>query len=118
MRHHKAHRTLGRPARQRKALLRSLARELILNDRIQTTEAKAKEVQPFVERLVTDAHKNTLAATRRIEGRIGEQARKRLMNEVAPAYTDRPGGYTRIVKLPFRESDSASMAVIEFVETQ
>ena len=116
MRHHKANRTLSRPARQRKALLRSLARELALNSRIQTTEAKAKEVQPFVEKLVTEAKKETQSAIRRIESYIGEEARKRLMNEIAPAYRERHGGYTRIVKLPYRESDNASLAVIEFVE--
>lgn len=116
MRNHKAHRSLKRPARQRKALLRSLARELILHGRIETTEAKAKEVRPFAEKLVTEAGKNTLASVRRIESRVGEQARKRLCEEIAPAYANRSGGYTRVVKLPYRESDGASMAVIEFVD--
>jgi len=115
MRHHKSNRTLGRPARQRKALLRSLARNVVLHKRIKTTEAKAKEVQPFVEKLLTHAKKNDLPTRRRIESQIGEDARKRLCAEIAPQHAERPGGYTRIVKLPYRESDGASMAIIEFV---
>ena len=115
MRHHKANRTLCRPRKQRTALLNTLAREVILHDSIRTTEAKAKEVRPYVERLVTEARKGTIASIRRIEARIGDDARSRLVDQILPRLADREGGYTRITKLPYRESDGASMAVIEFV---
>jgi len=110
MRHHKSHRTLGRNARQR-----SQARSLMLNERIQTTEAKAKELRPFIEKLLTRAKKNDVPAIRHIESHVGAQARKRLCEEIAPRHEGRHGGYTRVVKLPYRESDGASMAIIEFV---
>ncbi|MEX0673096.1 MAG: 50S ribosomal protein L17 [Candidatus Paceibacterota bacterium] len=116
MRHHKTHRTLGRVSRQRKALLCSLARSLVLHDRIQTTEAKAKELRPFAEKLLTEAKKNTQASIRRVENKIGPDARVKLCGELASRYQEREGGYTRIVKLPYRKSDSASLAIIEFVE--
>jgi len=115
MRHHRSNRTLSRTAIQRKALLRSLSRELILKEQIQTTEAKAKEVRPFVEKLITNAKKENIPAIRHIESQIGAEARKRLMNDVLPRYSDRHGGYTRITKLPYRHSDSASMALIELI---
>ncbi len=115
MRHHKTTRTLGRVSRQRKALLRSLARSLFLHGRIQTTEAKAKELRPYAERLVTEASKGTVASIRNLEVAVGEEARKKLVEEILPRYQDRPGGYTRIVKLPHRPGDAASMAVIELV---
>lgn len=95
--------------------MRTLARELFLHGRIQTTEAKAKEVQPFAERLITEAKKGTLAGTRRIESQIGEDARRMLETDIVKRLQDRTGGYTRVVKLPYRQSDSASLAVIELV---
>ncbi|MEX1027304.1 MAG: 50S ribosomal protein L17 [Candidatus Paceibacterota bacterium] len=116
MRHHKTTRTLGRVSRQRKALLCSLARSLVLHGRIQTTEAKAKELRPFAEKLVTEAKKETQASIRRVENKIGPDARVKLCSELAPGYKERQGGYTRIVKLPYRTSDAASLAIIEFVE--
>lgn len=115
MKHHKATRTLSRVSRQRKALLRSLARSLVINGSIKTTEAKAKELRPYVERLVTHAKKNSLASTRHIEGQIGTEARKKISQDAVAKYMERMGGYTRITKLPYRKSDGASMAIIEFV---
>lgn len=116
MRHHQAKRTLGRSRDQRAALMRHLAESLIKNGKIKTTEAKAKEVRPFIEKLVTMARKNTLASRRTVVARLGrEDAAERLVKEIAPQYASRPGGYTRITKLAPRAGDGAKMAVIEFV---
>jgi large subunit ribosomal protein L17 len=116
MKHHKNKRTLGRTAQQREALLRHLAESLVLHGKIKTTEAKAKEVRPFIEKLVTMARKNTLASKRTVEARVGrEDIAKMLVEDIAPRYAQRPGGYTRITKLAPRQGDGAKMAVVEFV---
>ncbi|MDP3955989.1 MAG: 50S ribosomal protein L17 [bacterium] len=116
MNHHKAKRTLGRDRDQHAALMRHLAESLIKHGKIKTTEAKAKEVRPFVEKLVTMAGKNTLASRRIVASRLGrEDVSEKLVKEIAPRYIERPGGYTRITKLAPRMSDGARMAVIEFV---
>lgn len=116
MRHGNQNRKFGRETGQRRALLRSLAEALIKKGKIQTTEAKAKELRPFVEKLVTLARKNTLASRRLVISRLGTEPRATaLFKTIAPRYAERPGGYTRIVKLPPRKSDSAKMAIIEFV---
>ena len=115
MRHHNANRKFGRPARQRKALLRSLARSLVIHERIETTEAKAKEVRPFVEKLVTKGKKGTLAGTRALVAEIGPRAAKKTIEKLGERYQTRAGGYTRIVKLPRRMSDGSPMAIIELV---
>ena len=117
MKHHKRGRTLGRrTSAQRNALLKSLARSLVVHEKIRTTEAKAKEMRPFVERLVTHGKKGGLSVERLLISRIGgEVEAKKILSEIAPRYKDRQGGYTRIVKLPRRLSDSASMALITFV---
>ncbi len=116
MRHHNANRKFGRPAGQRRALLRSLAEGLIKHGRIVTTEAKAKELRPYIEKLVTTARTGTLASERLVISRLGTAARaKKLVKEIAPKYKERAGGYTRIIKLSPRTSDSAKMAMIEFV---
>lgn len=115
MKHHSKNRKFGRPAGQRKALLRSLARSLVMSERISTTEAKAKELRPVIEKMVTNAKGGSLSARRAVVGEIGEDMGKKLVDEVAPRYMERAGGYTRIVKLPLRQSDSAKMAMIEFV---
>lgn len=117
MRHHKKGRTFGRERKVRVALLRSLARSLIEHERIVTTEAKAKELRPFVERLLTYGKKASLAHERLIVSRLGGgrvEARK-LISTISPRYKDRHGGYTSIVKLPVRKSDSAKMASIRFI---
>lgn len=116
MRHGNVNRKFGRKAGQRRALLRSLANNLLRDGKIKTTEAKAKELRPFVEKLVTTARKNTLAARRLVISRLGSEAQVgELMKTIAPRYEKRPGGYTRITKLSPRKSDSAKMAIIEFV---
>lgn len=116
MRHHKKTRSFGRDTNQRRALLQSLARNLVIVGSISTTEAKAKELRPFIERIVTKAKQDTLANHRYVVERLGSKAEARkLVKEVAPKYADRKGGYTRIVKLPNRVSDGSPMAVIEFV---
>ena len=116
MRHHNKNRKFGRKRDQRVALLRSLAVSLIGRGKIRTTEAKAKELRPFVEQLVTKGREGTLASRRLITARLGNSKEsKKLMDDIAPKYKDRSGGYTRIVKLPSRKSDGSKMAVIEFV---
>jgi len=115
MRHHNANRKFGRPANQRKALLRSLARSLVLHGKITTTEAKAKEVRPFVEKIITKGKKGGLANNRLIIAEIGPRAGKKTMEVFSKQYEKRQGGYTRITKLPQRMSDGSKMAVIELV---
>lgn len=116
MRHNNVNRKFGRKTGGRRALLRSLAESLIKEGKIKTTEAKAKELRPFVEKLVTLARKNTLSSRRLVISRLGTEDRAfELLRTIAPRYAERPGGYTRITKLSPRKSDSAKMAVIEFV---
>lgn len=116
MRHHSKIKKFGREKNQRKALMRSLARNLIRHDRITTTEAKAKALRPFVEKLVTKAKNGTLASRRLASSEIhGAAEVKKLFSETAPRYKERAGGYTRIVKMPRRDLDGAPMAMIEFV---
>jgi large subunit ribosomal protein L17 len=115
MRHHNANRKFGREKGQRKALLKSLAHNLVLEGKIKTTEAKAKEVRPYVEKLVTLGKKETPASRRLLESRVGKMAAKKIAQSLAGTYKDRNGGYTRITKLVRRDSDGAKMAVIEFV---
>lgn len=116
MRHASNVRKFGREKNQRHALMRSLARNLIRDTRIQTTTAKAKELRPYVEKLVTKAKSDTVASRRLINSRImGATETKKLFAEIAPKYKERKGGYIRIVKLPNRDLDGAQMALIEFV---
>jgi large subunit ribosomal protein L17 len=116
MRHHKKTRTLGRDKNQRVALMKSLARNLINEGTIVTTEAKAKSLRPLIERLLTKAKTPTLATIRHIASTLSSPAAaSKLTKEVAPKFADRKGGYTRIIKLPRRNSDNSPMAVITFV---
>lgn len=110
-------RTFGRPSNQRRALMRSLARSLVLKERISTTHAKAKSLRPFIERLVTYAKKNTLASRRLTKTRLGDdEAVKKLFDSIGPRYLDRAGGYTRVVKRTVRGSnDARKLAYIAFV---
>ncbi|HYC83543.1 MAG TPA: 50S ribosomal protein L17 [Candidatus Paceibacterota bacterium] len=115
MRHNNHNRKFGRPADQRRALLRSLAEGLILHGRITTTEAKAKELRPFVEKLITKAKTDSVVSRRLVVSELGTQDRAEALFKVAPRFSDRPGGYTRIVKLPRRTGDASPMAIIELV---
>lgn len=107
----------NRPSNQYRALLRSLARSLILEERISTTEAKAKTLRPFIERLVTYAKKNTLASRRLAITRLHDaSAVKKLFDSIGPRYEKRAGGYTRVVKRTKRGgNDARKLAYIAFV---
>lgn len=117
MRHGSKNRTLSRPARQKTALMRGLAVSLIENGQIKTTEAKAKELRPFAERLVTYGKEGTIAARRKAATALGEPKDtviKKLFEEVAPKFADRKGGYTRVIKMG-RTPAGRDEAVIEYV---
>jgi large subunit ribosomal protein L17 len=116
MRHHSNIKKFGREKNVRNALMRSLARNLIRDEKITTTLSKAKALRPYVEKLVTKARNGTVTSRRLISSRIGvgDEAKK-LVDTIAPKYKGRSGGYTRIIKLPLRKLDAAAMAVIEFV---
>ncbi len=118
MRHHNKNRKLGRKKNARRALLRSLACSLIKNEQIKTTEARAKELRPFIEKLVTKGRVGTIASRRLVSSRLGgnEEGAKKLVEVISGRYTDRSGGYTRVTKLALRTSDGSKMAVIGFVE--
>jgi large subunit ribosomal protein L17 len=115
MRHHNQNRKLSRVRKTRKALLNSLARSLILHEKIKTTEAKAKELRPFVEKLVTKSKMQTVTARRAAIGKIGKVAAKKLFGDISKKYENRKGGYSRITKIQGRLSDGSKMAIIEFV---
>ncbi len=118
MRHHQKNRTLGRKKGQRTALLRSLARSLVLQEGITTTIAKAKELRPFIERMVSMSKKNTLASRRIIDTRMGGSGEvvKKLHEVYGPRYAKRAGGYTRIVRLGKVGKRVIEAARIEFVK--
>ncbi|MBI2097839.1 MAG: 50S ribosomal protein L17 [Candidatus Vogelbacteria bacterium] len=116
MRHHDHHRKFGRKLGPRRALLKSLAVALIARGRVRTTEARAKSLRPLIEKMVTRSRRGDLAAKRLLLGRLGNiKAMRKLTTEIGPRYATRPGGYTRISKLPRRASDGSPMAIIEFV---
>lgn len=118
MRHHVKNKTLHREKRQRTALLRSLARSLVLEEGITTTVAKAKALRPFVERLVTTSKANTVASRRTVATRMGgaQDAVKKLHETLAPRYAKRDGGYTRITRLGQTGKRAIESARIEFVK--
>lgn len=117
MRHHNTNRKFGRPASQRRALLKGLTVSFVTHGAITTTDAKARELRPFVEKLITVAKKDTLSSYRQLLSRLdnNEAIAAKLTKEIAKKYETRNGGYTRIYKLPRRTSDAALMARIEFV---
>ena len=117
MRHRKAGRQLRRTSEQKLALMRSLAKSLIERGAIETTEAKAKELRPFVEKLITKAKTGTLHA-RRLAGRHIQhrETADKLFQEVGVKFATRNGGYTRILKVGHRKGDGAEMARIELIE--
>lgn len=116
MRHHSVKRKFGLEKDQRNALMRSLARNLINENKIETTLAKAKELRPYVEKLVTKAKTDTIASRRVVISKLGgESETKVLFDTIAKKYMDRNGGYIRIIKMAPRKLDAAPMAMIEFV---
>ena len=117
MRHQKTRHKLSRDAAHRKALLQNLCKEVIQHERIKTSEAKAKAVKPELERLITLAKKGDAHSRRLAMSRLGQDKFTvyKLFEEVAPRYTSRPGGYTRILKLGPRRSDSTEMVLWELV---
>jgi large subunit ribosomal protein L17 len=115
MRHQKSGRKLNRSGAHRKALLRNLATALIRHERIRTTDAKAKELRRFADRLVSLGKQATLHARRRAFDRVRDRdAVTKLFEVLAPRFRDRPGGYTRIIKLGLRHGDAAPISLIEW----
>ncbi len=122
MRHRVAGRKLGRDKDHRKALFRNLIRELYIHERIVTTEAKARAIRSKAEKLITKAKRglapdgNRVHAQRQVVAFLNDKSvAKKLFDEIAPRYLERPGGYTRIIKLGKRQGDAADMAMIELV---
>ena len=117
MRHAKKRNKLSRDSAHRRALMRNLCRDVIQHERIETSQAKAKAVKPKIEKLITLAKRGDLHARRRVLSELGQDKFlvHKLFEEVAPRYADRPGGYTRIVKLGPRRSDSTEMVFLELV---
>lgn len=115
MRHGNVQRKFGRETGQRDALLKSLARSLVLRGRMQTTLARAKEIRPMVEKLVTRGRTDTLANRRYLISALGDEQMAGKLITKAKEYDGRPGGYLRIVKMGNRKGDAAPMALIEFV---
>lgn len=116
MQHNRAGRKLGRTSAHRKALFRNQLTSLLLHERIQTTISKAKELRPLAEKLVTLGKRGGLHARRLALRDVTQEAAARLFDEIAPRFTTRPGGYTRILKLGQRPGDAAEKAIIEFVD--
>ena len=118
MRHKKKGRKLGRKIGNRKALLMNLACQLITHKKIKTTDPKAKELRSFIEPLITQAKKNDLHSRRLVIKKIPKKNIVRILfEEIAPVFSERSGGYTRITKLGHRDNDRAPVSVIEFVES-
>ena len=117
MRHQRNRHKLSRDSAHRKALLMNLSKELIDHERIETTTAKAKAVKPEVERLITLAKRGDQHARRQALSALGQDkfVVYKLFEEIAPRYTDRPGGYTRILKIGRRPSDATEMVYLELV---
>ncbi|NQT98074.1 MAG: 50S ribosomal protein L17 [Candidatus Marinimicrobia bacterium] len=117
MRHQKSSRKLGRTAAHRKATLSNMAAALITYKKIKTTDARAKELRRFIEPLITFAKRGDLHARRQVLKKIRHKnIVNTLFNDVAPVYSDRNGGYTRITKLGFRDNDRASISLIELID--
>ena len=117
MRHGMKQRKLGRKSGHRTALLRNLAAALVKHEQIQTTLPKAKELRPYVEKLITLAKRGGLSNRRLAMARLGDETQlKKLFDVLAERYSDREGGYTRVIKAGIRASDAAPIAIIEFVD--
>ncbi len=120
MRHQKKGRKLNRTASHRKALFSNLAASLVIHKKIITTDAKGKELRTYIERLVTYAKRGDVHGRRliqkRITGKRGKEIANILIHDIAPAYADRHGGYTRLIKLNNRKNDNAPVTLIEFID--
>ncbi len=117
MRHKVGHRKLQRPTAHRTAMLRNLAASLIKHEQILTTLPKARELRPYVEKLITLGKKGGLSNRRLAQSRLMDETQlKKLFDELAPRYADRSGGYSRVIKAGFRGSDTAPMGIIELVD--
>jgi len=117
MRHKKSGRKLGRKVAHRKALMSNLALALITHKKIKTTDSKAKELKKFIEPLITRAKKGDIHSRRQVLKYITHKSTVReLFDVVAPSFSERKGGYTRITKLGFRDNDCAPLSIIEFVD--
>ncbi len=117
MRHQVKGRKLGRTPAHRKALFRNQLSSLVKEERIRTTLQKAKELRPLAEKVVTQGKRDTLQARRQVNRLISDRTLvKKLFDEIAPRFHERPGGYTRIIKLGPRKGDGAEMAYLEFVD--
>lgn len=120
MRHQKKGRKLNRTASHRKALFSNLASSLVIHKKIRTTDAKGKELRSYIERLVTYAKRGDMHGRRliqkKITGKRGKEIANILIHEIAPAYADRQGGYTRLIKLNNRKNDNAPVSLIEFID--
>ena len=111
-----AYRKLGRTSSQRKAMLRDLTTDLLINESIVTTEARAKEIRKTVEKMITLGKRGDLHARRQVLAFLmNEDAVKKLFDEIAPKYAERNGGYTRVIKLGLRKGDAAPLAILELV---
>jgi large subunit ribosomal protein L17 len=117
MRHQKTRNKLSRDSAHRKSLLMNLIKEVLEHERIKTSEAKAKAVKPEIERLITLAKRGDLHARRQALSALSQDkfAVYKLFDEIAPRYAERPGGYTRILKLGPRRSDATEMVYLELV---
>ncbi len=116
MRHRKTGKILARKKAPREALLRNLASSIVIYEKVKTTEAKAKAVRPFVERAITSGKSSALSVRRNLlKFFYTEQVVSKILDELGPRYKERPGGYTRIVKLGVRKGDGAQMVQIELV---
>jgi large subunit ribosomal protein L17 len=119
VRHHQSGKKLGRDSAHRKALYANLAGALIEHGRIKTTVTKAKAVKPLAEQMITLGRRGDLAARRQAVAELRSQdVVKKLFDEISPRFADRPGGYTRIVKIGQRQGDAAEMAYLELVDYQ
>jgi large subunit ribosomal protein L17 len=116
MQHRKAGKKIGRTASHRLALFRNLIRAIVISEKIVTTETKAKAIKPIIEKLISASRKNELAQIRSAAVWLPDKTLlKKLMTTIAPRYLNRPGGYTRIIKLGRRAGDAAPMVQLEFV---
>lgn len=115
MKHKSKGRQFKRSTSQKKALMKHLSEAIILQEKITTTTAKAKELSSFVEKLITVAKKKNLLAAKTIHSKLADKPSKKLLSEIADRYKSRNGGYTRVIKVSERKGDIAKMSVIEFV---